>query len=239
MLFFCKESNSNWIAFFQFEASNPLRASIYVVGFEFEKLWSNNAWGWLLILRVNFPWIVFMNCLSFLLTLCVRLGFGFKWLLSCAINIPSIDWTSLWSSLLLNLENSLVILRFGLSTWLLGDGKSSKLINDSVESIGVIWLGDEFMGWIGEGKLGILIELIGLGRYVKLLRKFWSKRRSCIWLTGSTCISLCGEKIGISSKVTSFEFFIFFVDLTWSLYALDCSMYPRKMHSWNGILICA
>jgi hypothetical protein len=35
---FCKESNFDWMAFFQFETSNPLRASVYVVGFEFEKL---------------------------------------------------------------------------------------------------------------------------------------------------------------------------------------------------------
>jgi len=117
--------------------------------------------------------------------------------------------------------------------------KSSKLSNDLVESIGVIWLCDKFMGWIGKGKLGTLIELIGLGGYVKLLKKNWSKRRSCIWLTISTCISLCGEKIGVSSKVTSIKIIIFFVDLTWSLYSLDYSMYPRKMHSWNGILICA
>jgi len=31
---------------------------------------------------------------------------------------------------------------FGLSIWLLGDGNSSKIINDSVEFIGVIWLSD-------------------------------------------------------------------------------------------------
>jgi hypothetical protein len=36
------------------------------------------------------------------------------------------------------------------------------------------------MGWIGEGKLGIVIELMALGGYVKLLKKNWSKMRSWI-----------------------------------------------------------
>jgi len=79
--------------------------------------------GCLLVRGVNFPWIFFMNLLGFLMIICVHLGFCFKWLFLCAINIPSIEWTSFWSSLLLNLENSLVILRFGLSTWLFKDGK--------------------------------------------------------------------------------------------------------------------
>jgi hypothetical protein len=36
MLFFYKESNFEWMAFSKWKASDPLRASIYVVGFEFE-----------------------------------------------------------------------------------------------------------------------------------------------------------------------------------------------------------
>ncbi len=120
-VFFCKESNFDWMAFSQFETFDPLRASIYVVGFEFEKLWWNNAWRCLLIPGVNFSSNVFMSLLHFLMTLCVCLGFCLKWLLSRDVNIQSIDWISLWSSLLFNLETSSMILIFGLSKWLLGD----------------------------------------------------------------------------------------------------------------------
>ncbi len=94
MLFFCKESNSDWMAFSQCKASNPLRASIYVVGSEFEKLWWNKILGCLLVFGVNFPWIVFISLLGFLMTFCVHLGFCFKLLLSYVVNISSIDWTS-------------------------------------------------------------------------------------------------------------------------------------------------
>jgi hypothetical protein len=38
VLFFYKESNFDWMAFSQCKAFDPLRASIYVVGFEFENL---------------------------------------------------------------------------------------------------------------------------------------------------------------------------------------------------------
>jgi len=38
MLFFCKESNYDGMAFSQCKVSNLVRASIYVVGSKFEKL---------------------------------------------------------------------------------------------------------------------------------------------------------------------------------------------------------
>jgi hypothetical protein len=81
-----------------------------------------------------------------------------------------------------------------------------------------------------KGKLGIIFKFIGWGGPMKLLRKFWFKKKSCIQLTAFIGISLCGEWTEVSSKVISLEIIICFVDLTWSLYALDCSLYPRKMH---------
>jgi hypothetical protein len=44
-----------------------------------------------------------------------------------------------------------MILGFGLSTWLFGNVKLSKLISDVVEFIGVMWLGDGLIGWSEEG----------------------------------------------------------------------------------------
>ncbi len=68
-----------------------------------------------------------------------------------------------------------MILGFELSTWLFGDGKLSKLFNDVVEFIRVVWLGDGLIGWIeegqGEGKLGIIFKLIGWGGPMKILKK--------------------------------------------------------------------
>jgi hypothetical protein len=47
---------------------------------------------------------------------------------------------------------------------IIGDGKLSKLINDAIEFIGGMWLGDGLIGWIEEGKrggkLGIILKLI-------------------------------------------------------------------------------
>jgi len=120
---------------------------------------------------------------------------------------------------------------------IIGDGKLLELISDVVEFISVMWLGDGFIGWIeegkGKGKLGIIFKFISWGRPMKLLRKFWFKRKSCIRLTSFICISLCGEWTEVSSKVTSLEIIICIVDLTWSLYTLDRSLYSKKMHSWE------
>jgi hypothetical protein len=61
--------------------------------------------------------------------------------------------------------------------------------------------------------LGIIFKLIGWRGPMKLLRKFWFKRKSCIWLTGFVVICLCGKWTEVSSKVTSMEIIICFVDL--------------------------
>jgi hypothetical protein len=103
--------------------------------------------------------------------------------------------------------------------------------------LGVDLVMDDMIYWFWKSAFGTMFELVGW-RPCETFEKSLIEMKFINLVDHFNNISFYGANTKVSLKVTSLHIIICFVNLTWSLYALDCSLYPRKIHSleWDSNL---